>query len=89
MDAEKVHQLCFCKTQPPSYFGGVHKRAVPYSARRGPRARPQTWRSLFLASRTSLGLACAKAPLGAPGRAGEISSLFEHPEVILALAPYG
>ncbi|HWV45830.1 MAG TPA: hypothetical protein VN039_07400, partial [Nitrospira sp.] len=30
-----------------------------------------------------------KRVLARRGRAGEISSLFEHPEVILALAPYG
>jgi len=35
------------------------------------------------------GLAWRKARLGAQGRAGENDSLFEHPEVILSLEPYG
>jgi hypothetical protein len=37
------------KTRPAHHLAGVHKRDVPYSARRGPRRRAQTWRSLFIA----------------------------------------
>ena len=37
------------KTRPAHHLAGVHKRYMPYSARRGPRRRAQTWRSLFIA----------------------------------------
>src|SRR5687768_8074463 len=37
------------KTRPPYYLAGVHTRDAPYSARRGPRRRAQTWRALFIA----------------------------------------
>jgi hypothetical protein len=35
-DVEKVLQLRSRKTQPPHHLGGVHMRAVPYSAWREP-----------------------------------------------------
>ncbi len=37
------------KTRPAHHLAGVHTRDAPYSARRGPRRRAQTWRALFSA----------------------------------------
>jgi hypothetical protein len=37
------------KTRPAHHLAGVHTRDAPYSARRGPRRRAQTWRALFIA----------------------------------------
>jgi hypothetical protein len=37
------------KTRPAHHLAGVHTRDAPYSPRRGPRRRAQTWRALFIA----------------------------------------
>ncbi len=37
------------KTRPAHHLAGVHTRDAPYSARRGPRRRAQTWHSCMLA----------------------------------------
>src|SRR5688500_1918496 len=39
------------RTRPAHHLAGVHRRDAPYSARRGPRRRAQTWRALFIAVR--------------------------------------
>ena len=49
----------------------VRKREAPYSSPRGPRC----------------GLACGKARLGAPGRAGEKGGLFDQPGVLRLVRP--
>src|SRR5688572_6919327 len=58
------------KTRPAHHLAGVHTRDAPYSARRGPRRRAQTWRDLFVAPcalREALGK--GRRP-GAPGVGG-------------------
>jgi hypothetical protein len=59
------------KTLPAHRLAGAHKRGALSSSRRAP----------HYSSRRGLrcGLARGVAHLGAPGWAGEISSLFEHP----------
>jgi len=39
------------KTRPAHHLAGVHTRDAPYSARRGPRRRAQTWRFIHRAVR--------------------------------------
>src|SRR5689334_17713157 len=72
-DAEKVRQRRFPVTLPPHLLAGSHKRGALYSSRRSSRYGPGR----------------GEVHVGAPGWAGEISSLFEHPGRIPAVTPPG
>jgi hypothetical protein len=61
------------RTRPAHHLASVHKPDAPYSVRRGPRRRAQTWRALFSAPyalREAHGKGRALARLG---WAGEMS----------------